>query len=99
MSSPGFKEIVIHPHLDGRMTSARAEYESVYGKIVSDWKGTPAGPFSLSVTIPANTAAKVVLPAIPGAHVSEDGNAIDAQTENGSYVVNVGSGSYQFEVK
>jgi alpha-L-rhamnosidase len=53
--APGFKEIVIHPHLDARMTSARAEYESVYGTIISDWKGTAAGTFSLSVTIPANT--------------------------------------------
>ena len=99
VSSPGFKEIVIHPHLDGRMTSARAEYESVYGKVVTDWTGTPAGPFSLSVTVPANTTAKVVLPAIAGAHVTEDGKAIDAQTESGSYVVQVGSGSYHFEVK
>jgi alpha-L-rhamnosidase len=98
-NSPGFKEIVIHPHLDARMTSARAEYDSVYGKIISDWKGTPAGPFSLSVTIPANTSAKVFLPAIPGALLTEDGNPLDAQPENGSYVVTVGSGSYTFDVK
>jgi alpha-L-rhamnosidase len=81
------------------MTSARAEYDSVYGKIISDWKGTPAGPFSLSVTIPANTSAKVFLPAIPGALLTEDGNPLDAQPENGSYVVTVGSGSYTFDVK
>jgi len=96
--SPGFKEIVIHPHLDSRMTSARAEYDSIYGKIISDWKGTPAGPFSLSVTIPPNTSAKVFLPAIAGAHLTEDGNPVNAQTEGGSYVVSVGSGSYKFDV-
>ena len=96
---PGFKEIVVHPHLDSRMTSARAEYDSVYGKIISDWKGTPAGPFSLSVTIPANTSAKVFLPAIAGAHLTEDGNPVEAQPERGSYVVTVGSGSYKFDVK
>ena len=99
LASPGFKEIVIHPHLDARMTAARAEYESIYGKIVSDWKGTPAGPFALKVTIPANTSAKVFLPAIAGAHLSEDGNSLNAQAEDGSYVVEVGSGSYTFEVK
>jgi alpha-L-rhamnosidase len=97
--SPGFKEIVVHPHLDSRMTAARAEYESIYGKIVSDWKGTGVGPFSLKVTIPANTSARIVLPAIPGAHLAEDGNPIEAQAENGSYVVKLGSGSYSFEVK
>jgi alpha-L-rhamnosidase len=97
--SPGFKQIVIHPHLDARMTSARAEYESIYGKIVSDWKGTPAGPFSLQVTIPANTTARVFLPAITGARLTEDGNPVNAPAENGSYVVEIGSGSYNFEVK
>jgi len=97
--SPGFKEITVHPHLDGRMTSARVEYNSIYGKIVSDWKGTPAGPFSLSVSIPANTSAKVFLPAIEGSHLTEGGNAVDSRSESGSYVVRVGSGTYNFEVK
>ena len=98
-SAPGFKEIIVHPHLDARMTSARVEYESSYGKIVSDWKGTPAGPFSLKVTIPANTSARVFLPAIAGAHLTEDGNPVDAQPEGGSYVARIGSGSHYFEVK
>ena len=42
--SPGFKEIIIHPHLDSRMTSARAEYDSIYGNvIISDWNGHTCG--------------------------------------------------------
>ncbi len=81
------------------MSAARAEYDSIYGKIVSDWKGTPAGPFSLKITVPANTLAKVFLPVIAGAHLTEDGSPLNAQAENGSYVVQVGSGSYNFEVK
>jgi alpha-L-rhamnosidase len=97
--SPGFKQIVIHPHLDARLTSARAEYESIYGKIISDWNGTPAGPFSLNVTIPANTSAKVYLPAISGARLTEDGILVNAPADNGLYVVQVGSGSYSFAVK
>lgn len=95
----GFKEIVIHPHLDSLMTSARAEYDSIYGKIVSDWKGMGAGPFSLQVTIPANTSARVFLPAITGAQLSEDGKPLAAQEENGTYAIRIGSGSYSFEVK
>ena len=31
-------------------------------KIISDWKGTPTGPFSLKVTVPANTTATIVVP-------------------------------------
>jgi alpha-L-rhamnosidase len=96
--SPGFKQIVIHPHLDSRLTSARAEYDSVYGKIVSDWTA-PAGSFTLKVTIPANTSARVFLPAIPGAHITETGKPIAAHQEDGSNVIDVGSGSYSFEEK
>jgi alpha-L-rhamnosidase len=96
---PGFKEIVIRPHLDSRMPSARAEYDSMYGKIVSDWKGTPNGPFSLRVTIPANTSAKIALPRVAGAHVTESGNPIQTQEEIDTQTVGVGAGSYNFEVK
>jgi alpha-L-rhamnosidase len=98
-NAPGFKEIVIHPHLDSRMTSARAEYESVYGKIVSDWNGTSDGPFSLRVTVPANATAKVFLPAIAGKQLMEDGQMITAEQHEGSYILQVGSGSYNFELK
>jgi alpha-L-rhamnosidase len=98
-NAPGFKEIVIHPHLDSRMTSARAEYDSVYGRIISDWDGTPAGPFSLRVTIPPNSSAQVFLPAIPGAQTTQDGVAVRGEQENGALLVRVGSGSYSFEVK
>jgi len=98
-AAPGFKEIVVHPHLDERMTSARAEYDSIYGKIVSDWTGAAARPFSLHVTIPANTSAKVYLPGGAGAHVTEGGNPIESQSEGGALVVRVGSGDYRFEVQ
>jgi alpha-L-rhamnosidase len=98
-AAPGFKEIVIHPHPDPQMTSARAEYDSVYGKIISDWAGTQAGPFSLKITIPPNTSAKVFLPVIAGSRLTQDGTEKLAAIEEGSYVVQIGSGSYAFEVK
>jgi len=98
-AAPGYRDIVIHPLLDSRITRARGEYESVYGKIVSDWKGTPSGPFVLDVTIPANTSAKVFLPAIASAHVTQDGKPAKTTAEGDSYIVEVGSGSHTFEVK
>lgn len=98
-AAPGYREIVIHPHLDSRITRARGEYESVYGKIVSDWNGTPSGPFVLNVTIPANTTAKVYLPAIASEHVMQDRQAAKTKKDGESYVLEVGSGSHKFEVK
>ncbi|HUA14733.1 MAG TPA: family 78 glycoside hydrolase catalytic domain [Verrucomicrobiae bacterium] len=97
--APGFKKIVIHPHLDPRMTAARAEYESAYGKIVSDWHSTGDGHFDLNVTIPANTSATVFLPQVAGAHVIEDGKTAETEPEGGSLVVQIGSGTYHFEVR
>jgi alpha-L-rhamnosidase len=99
LAAPGYREIVIHPHLDSRITRAHGEYESVYGKIVSDWNGTPSGPFVLNVTIPANTTAKVFLPSIASAHVMQDGQSAKTKRDGDSYLVEVGSGSYKFEVK
>lgn len=96
---PGFREITIRPLPDARIHHARGEYDSVYGKIVSDWSGTPAGPFSLNVTIPPNTTAKVFLPLIPNARITQDGKPVEPTKEAGRYVIATGSGSYRFEVK
>jgi len=98
LDGPGFKEIIIHPHVDSKMPSAQAEYDSVYGKIVSDWKQTPSGPFSLRVTIPPNTSAKVFLPAIGRKQVTEGGGPIKTQLHDNALVLWVGAGTYNFEV-
>jgi alpha-L-rhamnosidase len=97
--APGFHEIVIHPLLDNGITSSRAEYQSPYGTIATDWNGTAAGPFSLRVTIPPNATATVYLPLIPNAHVTEDGNPVQVKEEGKNYVVQVGSGTYNFRVQ
>jgi alpha-L-rhamnosidase len=95
----GYREIVVHPVLDPRVTHARGEYDSVYGRIISDWDAKPGESFSLNLTIPANTHAKVYLPAIPNAKVIEDNHPVDARPEAGSLVVQLGSGSYHLEVR
>jgi alpha-L-rhamnosidase len=98
-AAPGFKEIVIRPRLGGGLTAARGEYDSVYGKIISDWKGAAQGPFTLRVTIPPNTAAKVYLPAYPNARLSEGGKPLTAPVEGGSFIVTTGAGQYEFRVE
>jgi len=97
--APGFKEIVIHPRLDPRITHVRGEFDSIYGKIVSDWSGTSQGPFRLKVAIPANTHAKVYLPAPAKSTVTESGKPVESRVEGGKYVVEVGSGEYSFIVE
>jgi alpha-L-rhamnosidase len=98
LSSPGFKKIVIHPHLDARVTFAKGEYDSIYGKIVTDWEAPVGGPFHVHVIIPANTSADIVLPAIGGAHVGEGGKQMDAHRDGDSLLLTIGSGKYDFTV-
>ena len=59
---PGYKKIQIAPVLGGPLTSAKAEYNSPYGKIVSAWK-VESDVFELITTIPPNTEAKIMIPA------------------------------------
>lgn len=59
--SPGYKNIIIQPQPGGGLTYARASYESLYGRITSSWQ-IEDNIFSLDVTIPPNTRAKIHLP-------------------------------------
>jgi alpha-L-rhamnosidase len=79
-------------------TRARGEFDSVYGKIVSDWNGSDSGPIAMKVTIPANTRAQLYLPAIANFAVTEKGKPVPFREDSGSYVVEIVSGSYEFVV-
>jgi alpha-L-rhamnosidase len=98
-SAPGFHQIVFHPLLDDRITHARGEYDSIYGKITSDWTGTKQGPFTLKITVPANTTGQVFLPNIPNAHISQDGKSVAPKCESAACELQVGSGPHEFTVK
>lgn len=89
--APGYKEIIISPVFDttGRLTSAKGEYESVYGKIVSEWEMRDNKNVTLRVTIPANTTAKVKLPA--GASFPNKNDKVRAGK--------LKAGTYRFEVR
>ena len=93
---PGFRKIVIHPLPDAHLDRVHGEYDSIYGKIVSDWRRTAGGRFMLNVTIPANTGATVYL---PEGRVTEGGKPVDLQKGPPGFVTcEVGSGTYEFQV-
>jgi alpha-L-rhamnosidase len=97
---PGFQHIIIRPHPDTAMTHASGEYESAYGKIRTQWSTEPGKSFSLKVTIPANVTATIYLPELPSAHLTEGGSPVRGLSqENGEYVINTGSGSYDYEIR
>ena len=57
---PGYKRFLIAPE-PGPLTSASASYESVRGRIATDWR-FENGRFNLGVSVPPNTEAVVRLP-------------------------------------
>ena len=57
----GFRRFAVVPQPGGTLTSARGEYVSEYGKIVSEWR-REKGRFALDVTVPPNTECEVTLP-------------------------------------
>jgi alpha-L-rhamnosidase len=103
-SAPGFQKIIIHPRPDSRLTHANAEYDSPYGKISSEWRTESGKPFSLKVSIPANTSVRIYLPSRGNNQISVDGHPIGGDFEHlghedGFEIYQTGSGSYHFEVQ
>ena len=101
-AAPAFKHILIKPNLVGGLTSAKASYESVRGRIVSDWE-VANGRLELRVTIPVNTTAIVYVPGTDAAAIKEGGKPVaDAagakllRVEEGRVLIEVGSGTYHF---
>ncbi len=101
-AAPAFKHFIIQPSLVGDLTSAKASYDSVRGRIVSDWR-IENGRLDLKVTIPVNTTATVSVPGADPAAVKEGGKpAAEAagvnflRVEDGRTLFEVGSGTYHF---
>jgi alpha-L-rhamnosidase len=99
---PGFKHFTIKPNVAGDLKWVRASYESARGLIASDWK-IVNDKFELIVRIPANTSAKVYLPATDIGSITESGNAVEKQkgiefvgVEKGLALFDVPSGTYRF---
>jgi alpha-L-rhamnosidase len=107
---PGYKRILIRPGPPAPGSNpdnppinwVKAEYGSIHGPIVSEWKRA-ADRFELVVTIPANTTATVFLPATGPAGITEAGKPLDRvdgvkflRMEGACAVLAVDSGKYRF---
>lgn len=99
---PGYKSLIIKPRSGGNLTYAKGEYDSGYGKIISDWK-LESDVFHLTVTIPVNTASVVYVPAENKQAVLESGIFAEKaegvkflRMEDGNAVFSIGSGTYHF---
>ena len=92
-SDPGFRHIVLSPHPGGGLTWAKAEFESMYGKIVSFWK-VENGKMTYQAEVPPNTTATIVLPSSEPGKIKVNGKSLQTKTGN---QIEVASGNYQIE--
>ena len=104
---PGFKRFVLQPQPDptGEMTWAKGHYDSMYGRIESAWS-VEGRRLTYRATVPANTAATLLLPASSGAAIREGGGpAGEAEgvrfvgSEDGRAVYELESGRYEFSAE
>jgi alpha-L-rhamnosidase len=102
-SGPGFKKIIVKPAVVGDLTWVKCGYDSIHGRIVSNWK-REGGKLTMEITIPANTTATVHVPARDAAGVTESGKPADKaegvkfmRMENGAAIYEVGCGTYRFQ--
>ncbi len=103
--SPGFKLFTLQPLHDptGQMTYAKGYYDSMYGKISSEWK-MDKGVLMYKATVPPNTTATLYLPALSASLVKEGGKMISGKNHNihflkyekGEALYELTSGSYEF---
>lgn len=105
----GMQNFIIKPAPVGDLKYANTTFESLYGKVVVNWKRTDVSS-SYHIEIPPNTSAKVYIPAADKLAVME-GNLLADNIKNisyvgteksdavGNYVVyKLKSGSYNFTV-
>ena len=89
-TQPGYKHSIIAPHPGGGLDYVNSSYESVYGKIVSNWKAD-GKKVTLHIEVPCNTTASV----FPyNAAEILDTCGLNFMKEEGGYRADAGSGSY-----
>ena len=95
-NNPGYKKFFLAPNPGGGLTNVNATFDSMFGKIVSDWMVSD-GQMTYKVEVPANTSAEVVLPNAKVAEVTmSEGLKSGAKQTGTSVTVLVGSGTYSF---
>ena len=107
---PGYEKIIIHPHPPAPGSNpahepihwVKAHYDSIHGRIVSNWRRTE-NKFELETEIPANTTATIYLPATSADKITESGHSLArahgvrfVKMEDGWAILEAGSGIYHF---
>ncbi|MBW6501010.1 MAG: glycoside hydrolase family 78 protein [Bacteroidales bacterium] len=101
--SPGYRHLLIQPHLTTKLEYSRASFESPYGTVSSGWERKD-GRVVVRVSIPANAKATIKLPVTTdslvterGKTLSENPNLSGVRIQDNKVTMDAGSGEYIFE--
>jgi hypothetical protein len=101
-TAPGFRHFILRPQLPKGLDWVKAHYDSIRGRIASEWR-VEGNAVTWSVQVPANTTATVYLPTEKMDTVTEGGKPLTeakgiekVRSESGSVVLEAASGIYQF---
>jgi alpha-L-rhamnosidase len=99
----GYRHLALQPHPSKRLTYSRASFESSYGTVASGWE-RKGSKITVTVRIPANSFATIILPVNSVAGVTENGKSIsenknfsNIRVEDKKLLLEAGSGDYIFE--
>lgn len=98
LSGPGYRRFTIMPEPGGGLTWVKGSYLSVRGTIRSEWR-TEGTQTTYRFTIPANSEARVVLPATESSRVISAVADKFGRDASGRFVAFLGSGSYVVTVE
>ncbi|TSJ38810.1 Bacterial alpha-L-rhamnosidase [Mucilaginibacter corticis] len=98
-ANTGWKHFTIEPKPVADLTYCKSSYNSLFGKIRSEWKKDDKGGLDVLVEVPANSSATFTLPGEYKSAKGVDGKNILVKKLNGEYVVEFKSGVYQFRVR
>jgi alpha-L-rhamnosidase len=102
---PGFKNILIRPQIGGGLDWAKADYNSVRGRISSNWI-IENGIISMDTSIPSNTEAWIYIPTTSASSITEGDQLLGEvkgilaiEPLDTEIRIRVGSGDYAFKAK
>ncbi|MGY4386081.1 alpha-L-rhamnosidase [Pedobacter sp. UYP24] len=94
----GMQHFVIAPKTIADLAYCKSSYNSLYGKIRSEWKRTANGNLDVIIEIPKNSTATFILPQNKTEIQDNTGKNIAAKKVMDKYQVDFQSGTYRFTV-
>jgi alpha-L-rhamnosidase len=98
-AAPGYARLHVEPRLNRALGSARASTHTVRGPASVDWE-LAGDTVSVTVVVPANVAATVLLPCVDvlesGTPLAEADGVLSSELGETGAVIEIGSGTYVF---